>query len=298
LADFGTHLDAQRGTSANTQRAYAADVESILRFAVRRGAGTLDEITLPMLRAWLGSQADRGLSRATLARRSAAARVFFAWAHRAGLADADAATRLVGPKVGRTLPTVLTAGAAGRLLDTARAATEEALPHLRPAALRAWAAAELLYGAGIRVGELVSIDVGDVDVSERLVRVLGKGGKERVVPFGKPAALAIAQWLADGRPALSAEASGRALFLGDRGGRWGQRQARDAVHRLAVQAGVDDIAPHALRHSAATHMLQGGSDLRTVQEVLGHSSLATTQRYTHVDAERLRAVYAQAFPRA
>jgi integrase/recombinase XerC len=298
LASFGTHLDAQRGTSIHTQRAYLADVETMLRYAVRNGASSLDDIRLPTLRSWLGTQAERGLARATLARRSAAVRVFLRWAHHAGLSASDTSTRLAGPKVGQTLPTVLTTTAAARLLDTARSVVDEAAPEERPAALRAWAAAELLYGSGIRVGELVSIDVGDINVSERLVRVLGKGGKERVVPFGKPAAQAVTAWLTSGREAFATSRSEQALLLGDRGGRWDQRQARRAVHRLATLAGVDDIAPHALRHSAATHLLQGGSDLRTVQEVLGHSSLATTQRYTHVDADRLRAVYAQAFPRA
>jgi integrase/recombinase XerC len=210
----------------------------------------------------------------------------------------DPSARLASPKVPRTLPTVLDVEAASRLLDGARAAAEEADEAARPAALRSWVAAELLYGAGIRVGELVSVDVGHVDSRDRLVRVLGKGGKERVVPFGIPAARSVEAWLTDGRPALVTATTGDALLVGERGGRWGQRQVREAVHRLAAQAGVDDVAPHALRHSAATHLLQGGSDLRAVQEVLGHANLATTQRYTHVDAERLRSVYAQAFPRA
>ena len=298
VARFGKHLDAQRGHSVHTRRAYLADVTGLLRYAVRHGARTLDDVQLPVLRGWLGAQAERGLARATLARRGAAARAFLRWAYHAGLTETDASARLASPKVPRTLPTVLTADAAARLLDTARDDALAAEGDDRPAALRAWAAAELLYGSGIRVGELVAVDVHDVDVSERLVRVLGKGGKERVVPFGVPAARAVAAWLDEGRPALAGAGTGSALLVGDRGGRWGQRQAREAVHRLAARAGVDDVAPHALRHSAATHLLQGGSDLRSVQEVLGHANLATTQRYTHVDSDRLRAVYAQAFPRA
>lgn len=295
---FGKHLDAQRGHSVHTRRAYLADVTGLLRYAVRHGARGLNDIELAVLRGWLGAQAERGLARATLARRGAAARAFLRWAHHSGLTDADPSARLASPRVPRTLPTVLTPDAASRLLDTARDDALAAEGDDRPGALRAWAAAELLYGSGIRVGELVAVDVDDVDVHERLVRVLGKGGKERVVPFGIPAARALTAWLEEGRPELAGADAGAAMLVGDRGGRWGQRQAREAVHRLAARAGVDDVAPHALRHSAATHLLQGGSDLRSVQEVLGHANLATTQRYTHVDAERLRQVYAQAFPRA
>jgi integrase/recombinase XerC len=295
---FTRYLAAQRGHSAHTRRAYRADVTGMLRHAVRHGTTDLRAVDLGVLRAWLGTQADRGLSRATLARRSAAARAFLRWAHREGLIGADPSVRLASPRVARSLPTVLTTESAARLLDTARQQVEDADPARRPAALRVWAAAELLYGSGVRVGELVACDVRDVDLGERLVRVLGKGGKERVVPFGVPAARAVDAWLVRGRPELDRADSPAALFLGDRGGRWGQRQARESVHRLAAAAGVDDVAPHALRHSAATHLLAGGSDLRSVQEVLGHSDLGTTQRYTHVDADRLQQVFRQAFPRA
>ncbi|MGO1333443.1 tyrosine-type recombinase/integrase, partial [Cellulosimicrobium funkei] len=246
------------------------------------------------LRAWLTTQSERGLARATLARRGAAARAFFDWARRTGRVDSDPAARLASPRVPRTLPTVLAVDAAARLLDDAREAAVDG----EPARLREWAAVELLYGAGIRAGELAGVDVDDVDLAQRVVRVLGKGDKERVVPFGVPAARAVSRWLDVGRPALVTARSGPALLLGDRGGRWGQRQVREAVHRLAAAAGVDDVAPHDLRHSAATHLLAGGSDLRSVQEILGHSSLATTQRYTHVTAERLRTSFEQAFPRA
>ncbi|MFE6969743.1 tyrosine recombinase XerC [Isoptericola sp. NPDC057653] len=298
LARFDEFLEVQRGHSAHTRRAYRADVGSLLRYAVRHGVGDLPGVDVAVLRGWLATQADRGLARATIARRGAAARTFLRWAYRVGLVSVDPTARLASPKVPRTLPTVLSADAASALLDTAREAAHAAEPDDRPSALRAWAAAELLYGSGIRVGELVQVDVPAVDLTERLVRVLGKGGKERVVPFGVPAARAVSEWLAAGRPALVQPGSGAALLLGARGGRWGQRQVRDAVHQLAAQAGVEDVAPHALRHSAATHLLQGGSDLRSVQEVLGHSDLGTTQRYTHVDDERLRKVFVQAFPRA
>lgn len=294
LDDFAGHLEVAQGVSAHTVRAYTGDVEAMLRHAVRHGAGTLADLDLATLRSWLTVQSERGLARATLARRGAAARAFFDWARRARLVETDPAVRLASPRVPRTLPTVLAEDAAARLLDAARDAASDGAP----ARLREWAAAELLYGAGVRVGELAGVDVDDVDLGQRVVRVLGKGSKERMVPFGVPAGRAVRRWLDDGRPALVTARTGPALLVGDRGGRWGQRQVREAVHRLARAAGVEDVAPHDLRHSAATHLLAGGSDLRSVQEILGHSSLATTQRYTHVTAERLRSSFEQAFPRA
>ncbi|OLT46864.1 tyrosine-type recombinase/integrase [Cellulosimicrobium sp. CUA-896] len=294
LDDFAAHLAVDRGVSEHTVRAYAGDVADLLRHAAAEGAATLDAVRLSTLRSWLTELSERGLARATLARRGAAARAFFDWARTTGRVAADPSARLASPRVPRTLPTVLAVDAAARLLDAARAAADDGTP----ARLREWAAAELLYGAGIRVGELSGVDVDDVDLDGRTVRVLGKGDKDRVVPFGVPAARAVRRWLEAGRPAVVTARSGAALLVGDRGGRWGPRQVRDAVHRLAAAAGVEDVAPHDLRHSAATHLLAGGSDLRSVQEILGHSSLATTQRYTHVTAERLRSSFEQAFPRA
>jgi integrase/recombinase XerC len=294
LDDFTTYLEVERGTSEHTVRAYVGDVGHLLRHAAAEGAESLDAVALSTLRSWLTELSERGLARTTLARRGAAARAFFDWARTTGRVPVDPAARLASPRVARTLPTVLAVDAAARLLDVARTAADDGAP----ARLREWAAAELLYGAGVRVGELAGVDVDDVDLGERTVRVLGKGDKERVVPFGVPAARAVRRWLDVGRPALVTARSGAALLVGDRGGRWGPRQVREAVHRLAAAAGVDDVAPHDLRHSAATHLLAGGSDLRSVQEILGHSSLATTQRYTHVTAERLRSSFEQAFPRA
>jgi integrase/recombinase XerC len=293
IEDFAAQLAANRGASVHTVRAYRGDVRGLADFARRRGVDDVRGVDLELLRAWLAHQSGRGASRATVARRGASVREFFAWTTRTGRTTVDAAARLTSPRVDRTLPTVLSVDAARELVDHAMEDAKDG----SPAAVRAWAAAELLYATGVRVGELVGVDVDDVDRRERTVRVLGKGGKERVVPFGVPASHAVDRWLAV-RPGLVTERSGPALLLGDRGGRWDQRQVRAAVHRLAALAGVPDIAPHALRHTAATHLLSGGSDLRTVQEVLGHSSLATTQRYTHVTAERLRSSYQQAFPRA
>lgn len=292
-AAFGAHLEAARGMSPHTVRAYCGDVRHVLAFAARRGVGW-DEMDLSMLRSWLASMVAGRLSRATIARRGAAVRAFYGWAAQEGIVDHDPALRLVTAQPGPTLPSALGVGTARRLLDAARdlAGTAD------PVAVRDWAVLEVLYGTGVRVGELVSADVDDVDSGGRLLRVLGKGSKERVVPFGVPAARALDQWLTGGRRALAGPASGSALFLGARGGRMDQRQVRTVVHRAAAAAGVEDIGPHALRHTAATHLLTGGSDLRSVQEILGHATLATTQRYTHVTADRLRLSYLQAHPRA
>lgn len=293
VAAFGLHLRAARGLSSHSVRAYCGDIQHMIDFARRRGTAW-NEIDLATLRGWLASMAAAPLSRATMARRGAAARTFFAWASAEGHISSDPSTRLVTARAGSTLPTVLAVRPAARLLDVARDGARTG----DPIRVRDWAVLEVLYGTGVRVGELVGADVDDVDASTRLLRVLGKGAKERVVPFGVPAARALAAWLDGARPSLVTADSGAALFIGVRGRRVDQRQVRSVVHRAAAEAGVDDVAPHALRHSAASHLLEGGSDLRSVQEILGHASLATTQRYTHVSPERLRRSYAQAHPRA
>jgi integrase/recombinase XerC len=293
VARFGAHLSAGRGLSPHTVRAYLGDVRHVLAFAARRGVAW-DRVDLTLLRSWLGSMAAQKLSRSTLARRGAAVRCFYAWAHEEGLVPADPAARLVTAQPRSALPTALAVAPATRLVESASAAAADG----DPVALRDWALVELLYATGVRVSEAAGLDVDDVDLGQRLVRVMGKGGKERVVPFGAPAARAVQAWLSHGRPRLARPDSGPALLLGPRGGRADPRQLRTAVHHAAASAGVADVAPHALRHTAATHLLQGGSDLRSVQELLGHASLATTQRYTHVTADRLRASYLQAHPRA
>lgn len=293
VAAFGAHLDLDRGMSPHSVRAYTGDVRHLFAFAADRGVEWTD-VDLPLLRSWLASMVGARLARATVARRGAAVRSFFGWAVAAGLVAEDPTTRLVTAQPGVTLPPVLPVEAAARLLEMARerAADGDAL------AVRDWTALELLYATGVRVGELVAADVGDVDRGGRLLRVLGKGAKERVVPFGLPAARALDAWLEDARGRLVTAQSGPALLLGARGRRMDQRQVRSLVHRAAAAAGVEDVAPHGLRHSAATHLLQGGSDLRSVQEILGHATLTTTQRYTHVTPERLRRSYQQAHPRA
>jgi integrase/recombinase XerC len=295
VEEFVRHLRAERNRSAHTQRAYATDVRALLDFAVERGCPSLGDLSLPLLRSWLASQTSSGMSRATIARRAAAARTFCAWATRTGRLPRDPALRLVAPRRDRTLPGVLGQQQASDLLDVAAVAADDGDPlHLRDRV-----ALELLYSSGVRVGELVGLDVDDVDLERRVLRVTGKGNKERVVPFGVPAADAVRAWLTDGRPRLATADSGPALLLGRRGRRADQRQVRGAVHTLLEHVpGADDLGPHGLRHSAATHLLEGGADLRAVQELLGHATLATTQIYTHVSVERLKATYEQAHPRA
>lgn len=294
IEDFAVHLTSQRGLSEHTVRAYLSDVSQLSSFAHDAGADGLAQVDLATLRAWLAQMAGRSLSRSTVARRGAAVRSFYAWAERTGRVTADPSVRLGSPTVARTLPTVLAVTGAATLMETARELAVDG----GVADLRAWACVELLYATGARVGELVALDLQDVDLESRSLRVIGKGDRERVVPFGVPASDALRSWLEDGRPLIARGSGATAVFLGQRGQRWGQRQVREAVHRLAALASVDDVAPHDLRHSAATHLLHGGSDLRTVQEVLGHATLSTTQRYTHVSAERLRSSYQLAHPRA
>ena len=271
--------------------------ESAHRGAVELCAELEAGLDLAALRSWLASMAGVGQSRATLARRAASARSFTAWLYRTGRMSTDVGLRLQAPKRGRSLPEVLKADQAKQALTEAGARAQ--IAGVDPVALRDAAMLELLYATGIRVGELCGLDVDDLDDGRRTVRVLGKGGKERVVPYGLPAAAALETWLVRGRAQLFREDSPPAAFLGRRGGRIDQRQVRQVVH-LALERieGVPSLGPHGLRHSAATHLLDGGADLRSVQELLGHATLTTTQLYTHVSVDRLRASYRQAHPRA
>ena len=265
----------------------------------RRGAAdgpdaALARATLADLRSWLSAQSGEGVARATVARRAAAVRTFYRWGTRTGRVRADPSLRLVAPRRGGRLPAVLRQADADRLLDVAAVAADDEDPiHIRNRAVL-----ELLYASGIRVGELVATDVDDLDLGTNVVRVTGKGAKERVVPFGIPARQALDAWLAT-RGRLATTDSGPALFLGRRGRRVDPRQVREVVHALLAHVpDAPDLGPHGLRHSAATHLLEGGADLRVVQELLGHASLATTQLYTHVSLDRLRRSYEQAHPRA
>jgi len=295
LGDFERHLVSERDRSQHTVRAYVGDVASLLDHLHRRRTSGLADLDLRTLRSWLARLRSQGRSRATLARRASAARTFTSWAHRVGLLEGDPGAALDSPRRRRTLPEVLRADQAAEALS---ALVDEAGPG-DPVALRDSAVLELLYAGGVRVGELVGLDVDDIDHDRRLVRVLGKGRKERSVPIGVPAERALQAWLRAGRPVMAAADSGPALFLGVRGRRIDPRTVRRVVHaRVSAAQGTPDLGPHGLRHSAATHLLEGGADLRSVQELLGHASLATTQIYTHVSAERLRQAYLQAHPRA
>ena len=322
LATFCRHLVAERALSRHTVRAYNGDVQSLLEHAHRSGIADPGALDLATLRGWLADQHQAGAARATLARRGAAARAFTAFAHRQGWLAVDPGPQLGTPKAHRVLPQVLRRDEMSRVLAACedRAQRELAAGQRTAAALalRDVAVLELLYASAIRVSELCELDVGGLDLDRRTVRVLGKGGKERVVPVGVPAVRAVARWEKAGRPALAGRQSGAALFLGARGGRLDPRTARRIVHARLRSVGQDatgtarpngdaearnadrvkDAGPHAIRHTAATHLLEGGADLRSVQEILGHSSPATTQIYTHVSAERLKASYRQAHPRA
>lgn len=299
--DFAEYALLVLGRSEHTVRGYRADLAQLAGFA-----DTFADFTLDQLRAWLAQAVREGKAKSTLARRTAAARAFSTWAYKQGYLAEDVAARLVTPKVNRPLPTVLRPDTAEAVV--AERAAEHSVEHEEgtaagPEALRDLAMLELLYATGMRVGELTGLDVADVDLSRGLAKVTGKGDKQRVVPFGAPAAAALGEWLEAGRPQLvgnasRAEGTGGALFVGSRGKRINQRQVRRVVERAARAAGAAGVSPHSLRHSAATHLLEGGADLRVVQELLGHSSMQTTQIYTHVSAQRLKAVYDQAHPRA
>jgi integrase/recombinase XerC len=287
---FARHLAGERGRSPHTVRAYTGDVVSLLDHAGRMGATALADLDLTVLRSWLARLRVTGAARGSLARRAAAARAFTRWAHRDGLIAHDVGQRLASPKARRDLPGVLRADQAEQLV-TAPASAD-------PIALRDRLVLELLYATGIRVSELVGLDVDDIDDARRVARVLGKGAKERSAPYGQPAQHALDAWLRHGRPHVATRDSGDALLLGRRGRRMHATTVRQAVAAYAHAAGLGHVSPHTLRHSAATHLLEGGADLRSVQELLGHASLSSTQIYTHVSIERLRSAYQQAHPRA
>jgi integrase/recombinase XerC len=290
LSAFVEHLQLERGRSVHTVRAYRADLTGLLA-----GLPTLATLDLGRLRGWLADAHAAGAARSTLSRHAAAARSFTRWAHRQGLLSTDPGARLTAPRALRTLPTVLDRAQAGTVLDVAATSAAQDDPLL----LRDLLVVELLYATGVRVAELCGLDLDDVDDGRRTLRVLGKGGRERMVVFGVPAARALRRWTEIGRRALVRPGSPPALLLGARGGRLDPRVARTVVYRaVAAVPDVPAIGPHGLRHAAATHMLEGGADLRYVQELLGHAKLSTTQLYTHVTVERLKVVHDQAHPRA
>jgi integrase/recombinase XerC len=288
--DFARHLGGERGFSENTVRSYRSDLLGLVDFAEQRLASEPADLDLELLRDWLWKSSESGLAKATLARRSAAARAFSAWLARTGRTSGDAAARLKAPRPDQHLPRVLTRGQVDSVFASLQALADTG----DTIAIRNLAIIELLYGSALRVSEVVGLDLGDVDLERLTVRVTGKGSKQRVVPFGTPAKRAVASWL-EARPSSET----RAMFLNTRGARVNARSIYEVVASILVDLpGTGPSGPHALRHTAATHLLDGGADLRAVQEMLGHASLGTTQIYTHVSAERLKESYALAHPRA
>ncbi|NQW74194.1 MAG: tyrosine recombinase XerC [Candidatus Planktophila sp.] len=296
LTAFERNLKVERNLSPHTIRAYMGDLKSLLLHLEKLGLSDISALELTHLRSWLANQAVKGGARTTLARRAVSVRMFTKWALKNKFLSSDVGASLATPKGHRTLPGVLDVNNAQIAMDSmaTRAAQEQT-----PISLRDVAMVELLYATGARVGELCGLDIGDIDYSRNTIRVLGKGDKERVIPMGRPAVAALESYLKDGRQALVSTQSANALFLGLRGKRIDQRTVRTVVYEaLSAIEGIERMGPHALRHSAATHLLEGGADLRTVQEILGHASLATTQIYTHVSSARLQKVFKQAHPRA
>lgn len=294
ITGFESHLDAGRGYSANTVKAYLIDVQDLADFLSKKKIENIDDLNLEHLRDWLWQATQAGLTKATIARKSAAVRSFTAWSLKSGLADSDPGLRLRSPKASRTLPKVVSRESLAMVFDALQQkATED-----NPQGVRDLVSVELLYASGARVSELVGLDLESIDYSRNIMRVMGKGAKERMVPFGQPARDALDLWIRIARPKLATEKSGQALLLNSRGQRIGVRQVYSLVANLLEATPTGAAGPHSLRHSAATHLLDGGADLRAVQELLGHASLGTTQIYTHVSIERLRAGYQNAHPRA
>ena len=315
---FGRHLAVDRGFSEHTVRAYRGDLSDLADFVEKRALAASDdaapedaapeddavdvrELDLETLRDWLWQGSNAGLAKSSLSRHSAAVRGFTRWLVTTGEVSADAAARLKAPRPEQHLPRVLTRGQMTGIFEGLAARSEGG----DPVALRDEAIIELLYASAMRVSELTGLRVGDVDRSRLTTRVLGKGGKERVIPFGVPAAHALDRYLVDARPALRGAGGGAGLsdpgilFLNSRGAAMNTRSVYELVAGLLHELpGTGPAGPHALRHTAATHLLDGGADLRAVQEILGHASLSTTQIYTHVSAERLKQSYAAAHPRA
>ena len=292
---YRSHLITERNLSENSIRAYLADLESLLLHINQLGVTEFSQLDVNHLRSWLANLQIKGAARSSITRRVVSVRAFTYWGARNGWLSRDIGKDLIAPKPEKSLPKVLDVEGAATALEslTVRAGEENT-----PQSIRDLAIVETLYGSGIRVSELVGLDISDIDRTRNTLRVIGKGNKERVVPIGLPALRAIDEWLVV-RKELVSENAESALFVGARGKRIDQRVVREVVYD-AMQAlgGNKKFGPHTLRHSAATHLLEGGADLRTVQEILGHSSLSTTQIYTHVTQDRIKKAYEQAHPRA
>ena len=296
LSSFKGHLQGERNLSIHTVRAYLGDLESLLRQLDVLGVERIEDLELSHIRSWLATMQVKGGARTSLSRRAVSIRLFTQWAFKTGRIPTDVGLLLAIPKAHRTLPEVLDIPNALLAMEAlaVRVGEEET-----PIALRDCAMVEVLYASGARVAEICGLNLLDIEYERQTLRVLGKGNKERTIPIGNPAMSALKAWLNSGRSALIRPVSGEAVFLGARGKRIDQRTVRTVVYQaLSALEGVGRLGPHVLRHSAATHLLEGGADLRTVQEILGHASLATTQIYTHVSTERLQKAFKQAHPRA
>ena len=294
--DFQRHLETERNLSVHTVRAYVGDLQSLISHLETMGKSDIATLDMAQIRSWLANQQVKGGARTTMSRRAVSIRLFTKWAFKHNYLSSDVGANLATPKAHRTLPEVLDAASTGIAMDALAARVDEGEG---PLALRDRAMVEVLYASGARVAELCGLDLQDIDYERQTIRVFGKGSKERTIPIGNPAMRALKAWLADGRPLLMKEQSEKSVFIGARGKRIDQRAVRTVVYNaLSALEGFERMGPHALRHSAATHLLEGGADLRTVQEILGHASLATTQIYTHVSTERLQAAFKQAHPRA
>jgi integrase/recombinase XerC len=292
--EFADHLHAGRGYSANTVKAYETDVLDLISFARANGVTLASQLDLDLVRDWLYAADSQGLAKSTIARKGASIRSFSSWLKKIGEIQVDFAHPLKSPKASKPLPKVISRATLSEIFQTleARATADN------PNGLRDLLTFEILYASGCRVSELVNLNLQDVDFEHNLLRVMGKGSKQRMVPFGAPAREALNMWLRDGRPQLVKEVSADALMLTERGKRLGVRQVYSLVSSCLKGTPTGAAGPHSLRHSTATHLLDGGADLRAVQELLGHASLGTTQIYTHVSVERLRDGYKKAHPRA
>jgi integrase/recombinase XerC len=289
LSQFLASLKA-RGMSDNTQKAYESDLNDLLEFL----SDTKQTITLDSLRDWMWRMSEAGATKSTLARKTSSAKAFTEYLFERGELIEDPGLRLRAPKLERTLPKV----ASEKSLSEVFSRLSQLASENDPSALRDLCAFELLYATGMRVSELASLDVSDIDFSRRLLRVTGKGNKQRMLPYGEAASRALESYIRLGRTKFELDSSPAALLLTSRGKRVGVRQLYSLVAKQLSQTATGAAGPHTLRHSAATHLLDHGADLRAVQEILGHASLATTQIYTHVSVERLRDAFEQAHPRA
>ena len=296
LGEYTHHLTKERSLSEHTTRAYLGDLTSFFDNLEHQKVDDLSDVTIAHIRSWLATQQVKGGARTTLSRRAVSIRLFTKWATKKGFLAKDIGLTLATPKGHRTLPEVLSISDATVAMDSlaTRVAEEESATSIRDCAIL-----EVLYASGARVSELCGLDLDDIDYQRNTILVLGKGNKERTIPLGNPAMKALNNWIKNARTEMANGASGEAVFLGVRGKRIDQRTVRTVVYEaLEALEGAQRLGPHALRHSAATHLLEGGADLRTVQEILGHASLATTQIYTHVSTERLQKAFKQAHPRA